>query len=115
MEVIKRIHHITAIVGDPNENLRFYRDVLGLRLVKQTVNFDDTGVYHLYFGDYNGSPGTIITFFKWVVDRPGVKDRGQVGRIAFRMPKGSMSEWNNHLKEQNITYEITQRCGQAII
>src|SRR5699024_11231480 len=68
MEVIKRIHHIAAIVGEPNENLRFYRDVLGLRLIKQTVNFDDSGVYHLYFGDYNGNPGTIITFFPWTND-----------------------------------------------
>lgn len=112
MEAIKRIHHITAIVGDPNENIEFYRDVLGLRLVKQTVNFDDPGVYHLYFGDYDGSPGTIITFFNWVVDRPGVKGSGQVGRIAFRIPKGSMTEWENHLKEQNIKTEHTKLFGK---
>ena len=59
------IHHITAIVGHPQENVDFYAGVLGLRLVKKTVNFDDPGTYHLYFGDGNGAPGTIITFFTW--------------------------------------------------
>ena len=59
------IHHITAIVGHPQENVDFYAGVLGLRLVKQTVNFDDPGTYHLYFGNEGGKPGTIITFFPW--------------------------------------------------
>lgn len=108
MEAIKRIHHITAIVGDPNENIKFYRDVLGLRLVKQTVNFDDPGVYHLYFGDEEGNPGTIITFFNWIVDRPGVKGSGQVGRIAFRIPKGTMGEWQKYLNDLDIKTKITQ-------
>src|SRR5690625_2532326 len=108
MEAIKKIHHITAIVGDPNENLRFYRDVLGLRLVKQTVNFDDPGVYHLYFGDHQDTPGTIITFFPWTNDNYGRKGSGQVGRIAFRVPKNSLDEWHNHLTKQNIKVEKTQ-------
>lgn len=112
MEAIKRIHHITAIVGDPNENIKFYRDILGLRLVKQTVNFDDPGVYHLYFGDDNGNPGTIITFFNWLVDRPGLKGSGQIGRIAFRIPKGSMGAWQKHLDEHKINNRITQLFGQ---
>ena len=90
MEIIQRIHHITAIVGDPNENLRFYRDVLGQRLIKQTVNFDDNGVYHLYFSDEDVTPGTVITFFPWTNDNVGRKGSGQVGRIAYRVPKGSM-------------------------
>ena len=59
------IHHITAIVGHPQENVDFYAGVLGLRLVKQTVNFDDPDTYHLYFGNEGGKPGTIITFFHW--------------------------------------------------
>lgn len=108
MEAIKKIHHITAIVGDPNENIKFYRDVLGLSLVKQTVNFDDPGVYHLYFGDEDGSPGTIITFFNWLVDRPGRKGSGQVGRIAFRIPKGTMADWQAHLNTLDIKTTITQ-------
>src|SRR5690625_1771046 len=60
------IHHITAIVGHPQENIDFYKGVLGLRMVKQTVNFDDPGTYHLYFGNDQGTPGTIITFFPWI-------------------------------------------------
>lgn len=112
MEPIKRMHHITAIVGDPNENLIFYRDVLGLRLIKQTVNFDDPGVYHLYFGDHNDSPGTVITFFPWTNDNQGRKGSGQVGRIAFRVPKGSLDDWKEHLIAQNIQVEMTQLFGK---
>ncbi|MGM8365656.1 VOC family protein [Virgibacillus sp. W0181] len=112
MEAINRIHHITAIVGDPNENLKFYRDVLGLRLIKQTVNFDDPGVYHLYFGDHNESPGTVITFFPWTNNNYGKKGSGQVGRIAFRVPKDSLNDWEKHLNAQNIQVEVTQLFGK---
>lgn len=112
MEAIKKIHHITAIVGDPNENLKFYRDVLGLRLIKQTVNFDDPGVYHLYFGDHNETPGTVITFFPWTNDNQGRKGSGQVGRIAFRVPKGSLNYWKERLTAQNITIKMTQLFGK---
>jgi glyoxalase family protein len=73
------IHHITAIVGHPQENVDFYAGVLGLRLVKQTVNFDDPGTYHLYFGNEGGKPGTIITFFPWAGARQGIIGDGQVG------------------------------------
>ncbi|TRM10944.1 ring-cleaving dioxygenase [Lentibacillus cibarius] len=112
MEAIKNIHHISAIVGDPNENLKFYRDVLGLRLVKQTVNFDDPGVYHLYFADYYGTPGTVITFFPWPNNNYGRKGSGQVGRIAFSVPRGSLDNWKAHLTKQNIQVEMTQLFGR---
>lgn len=112
MKAIKRIHHITAIVGDPNENLKFYRDVLGLRLIKQTVNFEDPSVYHLYFGDHNVTPGTVITFFPWTNTNQGRKGSGQVGRIAFRVPKGSMDYWKEHLTAQHIPFEMTQLFGK---
>ncbi|PIC68932.1 ring-cleaving dioxygenase [Sporosarcina sp. P16b] len=115
MEAIKRIHHISAIVGDPNENLKFYRDVLGLRLIKQTVNFDDPGVYHLYFGDHRMTPGTVITFFPWTNENHGRKGSGQVGRIAFRVPKGSMNYWKEHLTAQNIHIEMTQLFGKETL
>ncbi len=59
------LHHVTAIASDPQQNLDFYTEVLGLRFVKRTVNFDDPGTYHFYFGDDSGSPGTILTFFPW--------------------------------------------------
>src|SRR5947207_8501093 len=69
------IHHITAIAGDPQRNLDFYTEALGLRLVKRTVNFDDPGSYHFYFGDNIGSPGTIMTFFPWPGARQGARGR----------------------------------------
>lgn len=111
MEAIKRIHHITAIVGDPNENLRFYRDVLGQRLIKQTVNFDDNGVYHLYFSDKDVTPGTVITFFPWTNDNVGRKGSGQVGRIAYRVPKGSIDYWKNRLADHGIEVKETEFFG----
>lgn len=111
MEAIKRIHHITAIVGDPNENLKFYRDVLGQRLVKQTVNFDDPGVYHLYFADKDATPGTVITFFPWTNDNVGRKGSGQVGRIAYRVPAGSLGYWKKHLVDHGIETEETEFFG----
>src|SRR5699024_7035717 len=112
MEAIKKIHHITAIVGAPNKNLRFYRDVLGLSLVKQTVNFYYLGVYHLYFVNHLVTPGTIITFFPLTNENYGRKGSGQVGRIAFRVPKNSLDEWHNHLTNQNIKVEKTQLFNQ---
>ena len=72
------IHHITAMAGDPQLNLDFYTETLGLRLVKRTVNFDDPGSYHFYFGDNIGNPGTIITFFPWPGARRGARGSGQV-------------------------------------
>ena len=65
------IHHVTAIAGRPQRNLDFYTRTVGLRFVKRTVNFDDPGTYHFYFGDETGSPGTILTFFPWEHAAPG--------------------------------------------
>ncbi|MBI5975735.1 ring-cleaving dioxygenase [Staphylococcus canis] len=107
MEKIKNIHHISAIVGHPQENLEFYRDVLGLKLIKQTVNFDDPGVYHLYFSNDDVEPGTVMTFFPWTNSRQGRVGSGQVGRIAFRIPKGSADAWLKHLESKNIKTEVT--------
>src|SRR5512138_2451893 len=75
---IEGIHHITAIAGDPQQNVDFYAGVLGLRLVKLTINFDDPGTYHLYYGDAAGHPGTILTFFPWPKSPRGRKGTGQV-------------------------------------
>jgi glyoxalase family protein len=99
-EIMKKtfgIHHITAIVGHPQENVDFYAGVLGLRLVKQTVNFDDPGTYHLYFGDEKAKPGTIITFFPWAGARQGVIGDGQVEVTSYVVPKGAMEFWENRL------------------
>src|SRR5438309_523039 len=84
------IHHITAIAGDPQRNLDFYTEALGLRLVKRTVNFDDPGSYHFYFGDNIGSPGTIMTFFPWPGARRGTRGSGQVTTVSFAVPRKSI-------------------------
>jgi glyoxalase family protein len=106
------IHHITAIVGHPQENVDFYAGVLGLRLVKQTVNFDDPGTYHLYFGDGNGTPGTIITFFTWANARQGRIGDGQVGVTSYVVPIGAMDFWEKRLEKFKIAFMKLQRFGE---
>jgi glyoxalase family protein len=109
------IHHITAIVGHPQENADFYAGVLGLRLVKQTVNFDDPGTYHLYFGDEGGKPGTIITFFPWANAYKGRIGDGQVGVTSYVVPKGAMKFWENRLKKFNVPFSVTERFGEQYL
>ncbi len=99
------IHHVTAIAGDPQRNIDFYAGILGLRLVKQTVNYDDPGTYHLYFGDDRGRPGTLVTFFPWPGaprGRPGV---GQATVISFSVPPDSLGFWEDRLGRRGITAE----------
>ena len=105
MQPIQQIHHISAIVGDPQTNVVFYRDVLGLRLVKQTVNFDDPYTYHLYYSNQALENGTIITFFPWAKAHPGRVGSGQVGTIAFRIPKDSSAYWQEHLAKHQVTVQ----------
>jgi len=109
------IHHITAIVGHPQENVDFYAGVLGLRLVKQTVNFDDPGTYHLYFGNEGGKPGTIITFFPWAGARQGVIGDGQVGVTSYVVPKGSMDFWKKRLEKFNVPFTVMERFGEQYL
>ncbi len=99
------IHHITAIVGHPQENIDFYAGVLGLRLVKQTVNFDDPGTYHLYFGNKGGKPGTIITFFPWTNAYQGRIGDGQVGVTTYVVPEGALPFWINRLAKFAIPFK----------
>lgn len=109
------IHHITAIVGHPQENVDFYAGVLGLRLVKQTVNFDDPGTYHLYFGNEGGKPGTIITFFPWANARQGKIGDGQVGVTSYVVPKGAMSFWEKRLAKFGIPATKMERFGEQYL
>jgi len=99
------IHHITAIAGDPQKNIDFYSGILGLRMVKLTVNYDDPTTYHLYYGDEIGHPGTIITFFPWPNAPKGRIDTGQVTTTSFSIPKSSLSYWMNRLKSNGIAFE----------
>ncbi|WP_066068850.1 ring-cleaving dioxygenase [Neobacillus soli] len=109
------IHHITAIVGHPQENVDFYAGVLGLRLVKQTVNFDDPGTYHLYFGNGGGKPGTIITFFPWAGARQGIIGDGQVGVTSYVVPKGATEFWEKRLEKFNVPFTKMERFGERYL
>ena len=110
------IHHITAIATDPQRNLDFYTQVLGLRLVKRTVNFDDPGSYHFYFGDGAGTPGTIITFFPWPGMRRGSRGTSQVVAISFAIPYSAMGYWKSRLQDAHILAEETApRHGDLVL
>lgn len=92
-EKVLGIHHITAIAGNAKRNFEFYTTVLGLRLVKKTVNFDDPHTYHFYFGDEVGTPGTILTFFPWERVKPGRKGTGMPTEVVYSVPTGSFDFW----------------------
>lgn len=99
------LHHVTAIASDPQRNLDFYTQVLGLRFVKRTVNFDDPGTYHFYFGDDAGSPGTILTFFPWPHASRGKVGAGETTRTAFSVPLSSLPFWRDRLQAKGIAFE----------
>jgi len=99
------IHHVTAIAGDPQRNVDFYTGVLGLRLVKLTVNYDDPQTYHFYYGDAHGTPGTILTFFPWPRAKKGRQGHGQVTVTAFSVPEPSLDFWAKRLSEQGVEFE----------
>ena len=99
---IKGLHHITSMASDAQQNNRFFTDTLGLRRVKKTVNFDDPSVYHLYYGDENGTPGTVMTYFPFpnmMLGRPGV---GEVGETQFAIPKGTLAFWKDRFAAQGV-------------
>lgn len=106
---IPGIHHVTAIASDPQRNVDFYTRVLGLRLVKLTVNFDDPGTYHLYYGDETGRPGTILTFFPWLRVGRGRRGAGQVAVTSFSVPQGSLNYWQQQLQRHGVTLGPRQK------
>ncbi len=113
---LRGIHHITAIATDPQRNLDFYTLVLGLRLVKRTVNFDDPGSYHFYFGDRVGSPGTILTFFPWPGAQRGTRGTGQVTTTSFAVTPESIDYWKDRLSRERVPAEETSlRFGQRVL
>src|ERR1700736_5352668 len=99
------IHHVTAIAGAPQQNVEFYGGILGLRLVKQTVNYDDPGTYHLYFGDELGRPGTILTFFPWPGAPRGRRGVGQAIVVSFSVPPDSLGFWEGYLRSREVAVE----------
>jgi glyoxalase family protein len=112
---ISGIHHITAIASSASENLAFYEEVLDLRLVKKTVNFDDPYTYHLYYGDSAGTPGNIITFFPWEKLPRGKTGAGMVKSIAFSIPMGSVDYWRKRLNAHGIETMEGDRFGEHLI
>ena len=110
------IHHVTAIASDPQKNIDFYTQILGLRLVKLTVNFDDPTTYHIYFGDEIGGPGTILTLFPWPDAPKGHRGTGQVITISFLIPVNSINYWMDRFKDQKIHFQgPTKRFSEEVL
>jgi glyoxalase family protein len=113
---IEGIHHVTAIARDPQANVDFYTGVLGLRLVKKTINYDDPGTYHFYYGDGEGRPGTIITFFPWPMARRGSHGAGQATVTSFAVPEGSLGWWRERLNRFDVPFEEPrQRFDEEVL
>ena len=109
------IHHITAISGKASRNLDCYSRTLGLRLVKKTVNFDDPGTYHLYYGDEQGQPGTILTFFPREHAAPGRNGDGFAEETSFRVPKESIGYWAQRFVEKGVAHQAPdKRVGDPV-
>jgi glyoxalase family protein len=110
------LHHVTSISSAPQRNVDFYTDVLGLRLVKRTVNFDDKYTYHLYYGDEIGTPGTVLTFFAFEGARQGHVGRGQTSATAFVIPEESVDYWIDRLESKDIDVDAPHtRFGETVV
>ncbi len=110
------LHHITAIAGKAQRNYDFYTKTLGLRMVKKTVNFDDPGTYHFYYGDEAGSPGSILTFFPWEGVRKGYAGTGMATEIGYAVPKDSLEFWKKRFEELHVKHQpINERFGEQFI
>jgi glyoxalase family protein len=110
------LHHVTAISRDPQKTLDFYTKILGLRLIKLTVNYDDPSSYHIYFGDDIGHPGTVLTFFPWPGQPRGRKGAGQATNTSFSIPRESILYWQDRLKSHGVSMEATQKhFGESVL
>lgn len=110
------LHHVTAIASHPSRNIDFYTRVLGMRLVKKTVNFDDPGTYHFYYGDESGQPGTVLTFFPWQHMGRGRVGVGETEETRFRIPEASVGYWTHRLIEKGYSHErVDGRFGETTL
>jgi len=110
------IHHVTMIAGDVQQNVDFYAGVLGMRLVKRTVNFDDPNTYHLYYGDESGSPGTLLTFFPWPGARRGGEGAGQFAAVSLAVPPASLGFWLERLVRHGVAHDaLATRFGERVL
>ena len=116
MARVHGLHHVTCIAGDPAENLAFYNRVLGMRLVKRTVNQDAPDTYHLFYADAAGSPGTDLTFFPWPHLPPGRNGAGLAVEVALAVPSGSLDFWSAHLRQRGVGIRgIEERFGERVL
>ncbi len=116
VQALAGIHHITALANDPRANVSFYQDVLGQRLVKRTVNFDDPNMHHLYYGDEIGSPGTILTFFPWPGLRRGRRGVGETAAVAYAVARDSLAYWRARLAAYDMpATDGGERFGQPVL
>ena len=109
------VHHVTAIASDPAENVRFYTDTLGLRMIKRSVNQDDATTYHLFYGDHKGSPGTSMTFFPYTDSRQGRVGTGQVYATQFLVPADSIDYWEGRLADHDVDVTRSERFDQSVL
>jgi len=110
------IHHVTAIAGQARRNVEFYTKTLGMRLIKRTVNFDDPGTYHLYYGDETGQPGTALTFFPWAHVAPGRLGVGETQETMLRVPESAIGFWTHRLVELGVAHEApVHRFGETVL
>ena len=109
------IHHVTAIAGDPQENVDFYAGLMGLRLVKRSVNQDDPGTYHLFYADAEGHPGSDLTFFPWPGMGPGRNGTGLTNEVAFAVPPDSLPYWRDRLEKEGVKVAEEPRFGEPTL
>ena len=115
-QLITGLHHVTAMASDPQQNVDFYAGILGLRLVKKTVNFDAPDVYHLYYGDETGTPGSILTFFPFHNIQPGHQGLGQAATTTFSIPMTSLDYWLKRFAHFDIKHKMPQqRFDEAVV
>lgn len=112
---VQGLHHVTVMAQDPQRNVDFYSQTLGQRLVKVTVNFDDPGTYHFYYGDLTGQPGTVMTHFPWPGARRGTRGNGEVVATAYRAPRGSERYWRDRLTQQGFAAQPGERFGDRVL
>ena len=116
MAPIQGLHHVTAVTRDAQANVDFYRNVLGQRLVKKTVNFDVPDSYHLYFADEIGTPGSVLTFFIWPNVKRGVRGNGEAAAVAYSIPTGSIGFWQDYLESKGLRVKpVEQRFGMDVL
>jgi glyoxalase family protein len=116
MPSVHGLHHITAIAGPAQENLDFYAGILGMRLVKRSINQDDPGTYHLFYADAEGHPGTDLTFFPWANMAPPRRGHGLAVEVALEVPAGSLDWWSARLTKYDVTVSpVERRFGESVL